>query len=120
MVQDFIASGQSDKEIDDGLNDCTLMVKGDVIIGFTIVNADTLHLIMVAPEHQGKGYGSKLLAHIEQQMFKDHALITLQTFNNNTHAIAFYQKHGWHETARQMIAGMDMELVIFQKSPNFL
>lgn len=115
-VRDFIESGQSDKEIDDGLDACTLMMSDEAIAGFAIVNAGLLHVIMVAPECQGKGYGSKLLAHIEQQMFVAHPVITLQTFANNKEAIAFYRKCGWREVEQQTIDGMDIPLVVFQKS----
>ncbi len=115
LVRSFIESGQADQEIDDGLNTCTLMVSDDGIVGFAIVKAEVLHLIMVAPEFQGKGYGSKLLAYIEQQMFAEHPAIQLQTFANNAGAIAFYQKHGWREAERQAVDGMDIPLVVFQK-----
>lgn len=116
MVQSFLESGQSDKEIDVGLDTCTIMTSDDVIVGFAIVNMDLLHLIMVAPEHQRKGYGSKLLAHIERQMFQEYPVITLQTFKNNTSAIVFYQKHGWHEAAEQMTDSIDVPMVFFKKS----
>ncbi len=115
-VREFIESGQSDKEIDDGLNTCAVMVSGGKTVGFTIVNGEVLHLIMVAPEEQGKGCGSKLLAHIEGQMFMAHPVITLQTFESNIGAIAFYQKHGWREAGRQTVDGMDISLVVFQKA----
>lgn len=36
VIWDFIESGLSDKEIDDGMENCILMTRNDKIIGFSI------------------------------------------------------------------------------------
>jgi len=64
-IATFIESGMSDKEIDDGLNDCTLLTLDGQIIGFTITYGNVLHLMMIDTPFQRAGYGSALLSHIE-------------------------------------------------------
>ncbi len=91
-VQNFIGSGLSDKEIDNGMEHCTLMICNGGIIGFSIMNDSLLHLIMICTAFQNKGYGSKLLAYIEDVLFKEHKTIHLQSFKENIQAVRFYLK----------------------------
>lgn len=94
-VEEFISSGMSDKEIDDGLINCTVMILEDTIIGFTITKENLLHLIMIDVPYQNQGYGSELLAYIEAYLFSEYDEIHLQTFLKNKNALKFYLKNGW-------------------------
>lgn len=108
----YISSGQADKEIEDGLYSCVLIESGGVILGFAIIKADTLHLLMIAPEYQRRGYGSLLLAEAENLMRKEHAVISLQSFKRNAGANEFYCKRGWIETQ----AAAEQEMTAFHKN----
>ena len=66
LVNTFIDSGQSDQEIDDGIEDCIIMSTSTIPIGFAITKQNNLHLIMIDSDYQHKGWGTKFLAHIEQ------------------------------------------------------
>jgi len=91
----FIDSGSPDREIDDGLASCTLMIHDERIIGFAVTDYDLLHLMMVDVPFQGSGYGSALLEHVEGTLFESFKRIRLQTFKNNTPAVNLYLKKGW-------------------------
>lgn len=114
-VNAFIGNGMSDKEIDDGLDRCTVMLSDNVIIGFAITNTNLLHLIMVDVPFQGKGYGGKLLAHVENEMFGRHQSIRLQTFKENTSTLAFYQKYGWMITEEECVPELGKSMLHLQK-----
>lgn len=56
-----------------------------------------LHHLFVHPEAQGLGVGSGLLQHV-QQKFTDTG--SLKCLLDNSAALAFYQRHGWHMEAQ--------------------
>ena len=94
-VQDFIESGQSDKEIDDGIHDCTVLMGDAIPVGFAITKEPLLHLIMIDTVFQRSGCGSKLLQHVENMLFMRNECIYLNSFKANTIANQFYLKNGW-------------------------
>ncbi len=117
-VRGFIDSGLSDQEIDDGLAHCTLMVCGERIVGFSITKGSLLHLIMVDTACQNRGYGSKLLAHIESSLFGQYETIHLQTFRENAQAVRFYLKNGWKITKETPVPEMGKTMLSFEKTRN--
>lgn len=114
-VAAYVESGAVEREIADGLGATTVMLVDGALTGFAVVKADVLHLVMIAPEFQRRGYGSRLLAHIEQQMFAEYPCITLQSFKNNDPANAFYRKNGWDELGGRKHEELDVQTVLFAK-----
>lgn len=117
-VESFIGSGASDEEIEKGLERCVLLLESGDIVGFAITDDDILHLIMVAVEHQNKGYGAKLLAYIEEQMFTDFDSIMLQSFADNHATNEFYQKYGWTLANKQPKDDSPIRVLHFEKYKN--
>lgn len=115
MVASFIESGMSDKEIDDGIDSCTLMLSNSKIIGFVITKEDILHLIMVDVPYQNKGYGKLLMLHTEENLFNKYDTIRLQTFEENRNTIQFYLKRGWAITKQQHIPEFGKTMLFFEK-----
>lgn len=115
-VNEFIESGLADKEIDDGIKLCTVMIDETAVIGFVIVRDDLLHLIMVDVSYQNKGYGNMLLSETENQLFNAYDKIHLQTFEDNTSAIQFYLKNGWKITGSESVPSMDKTMLYLSKS----
>lgn len=60
-------------------------------------NDNFLHSLFVDPAFQGRGVGSALLA-AAQQLFTSTG--ALKCLAQNRAALAFYEKHGWHQEAR--------------------
>lgn len=114
-VAQFIDSGQSDREIEIGMEHCYIVQEGDIITGYAITNDDVLHLIMIDVPYQNKGYGAKLLAFIEQQMFNHYPTIKLQTFEENGSAVRFYEKNGWRKKSVEHINEMDVNMLHMEK-----
>ena len=102
-VTGFIESGQSDKEIENGIEHCHVMWQSETIIGYTVFTEELLHIIMIDVPYQHKGYGAELLAYAEREMFKHNSLIKLQTFEKNTPTICFYEKKGWAKKGMEYI-----------------
>ncbi len=117
-VRNFIESGLSDKEIDDGMPHCTLMTCNERIIGFSITNDSLLHLIMIDTVFQDKGYGSNLLAYIENNLFDEYATIHLQSFKENTQAVRFYLKNNWKIMEEKVVPEIGKTILLFEKTKN--
>jgi len=74
-------------------------VKANEIIGILHyrVAGDECQIITLASTKQGQGVGSKLLQEVEEIARKeDCQLISLNTTNDNLHALGFYQRRGFH------------------------
>lgn len=115
-VADFVMSGASDKEIDDGINNCVVMSNSGEIVSFAITFNDLLHLIMVDVPLQNLGYGSQLLAYVETKMFADYKCIHLQTFQENECAVKFYLKNGWKVIDKQTVPELGKTMLTFEKN----
>ncbi len=117
-VRNFIESGLSDREIDNGMKHCTLMICNEKIIGFSITNDSLLHLIMIDPSCQNKGCGSKLLAYIENILFDKYDTIHLQSFKENTQTVRFYLKNNWKIMEEKVVPEIGKTMLLFKKTRN--
>lgn len=99
-IERFMDSGDSDRDIDTGWRRGLTALKGETICGYAIVNAPLLHIIMVSPEFQGIGVGSTLLAHCEVLLSERNPRMTLECFEENQDACAFYRRNGWREETK--------------------
>ena len=115
LVSQFIDSGASDAEIDCGIEHCVILQEKTQPVGFAIAIDNNLHLMMIMPEYQRVGYGTKLLAYMEQQMFERYPIINLQSFKDNAPANTFYRKNGWRETGEQVLDSSKIEVILFEK-----
>ncbi|HAU5068687.1 TPA: GNAT family N-acetyltransferase [Citrobacter amalonaticus] len=66
------------------------------IIGFSMILPDEgcLFAVFVHPEHEGKGTGRRLVKIAEQELFKHHTVVWLET-DKNSRAAKFYVQLGW-------------------------
>ncbi len=117
-VRAFIESGQSDREIDDGLENCTLMTGDGGVIGFAITDGPLLHLIMVDAACQNRGYGTELLAYVENMLFVKYPAIRLQTFEENRQAVRFYLRNGWKLAGKEALPEIGKTMLSFEKAKN--
>ena len=114
-VQDFIESGMADKEVDDGIRNCTVLMCDTTLIGFAITKESLLHLIMIDTIFQHSGYGSKLLQHVENMLFMRYDRIYLNSFRANTTANQFYLKNGWSLVRNDERSETDDTTIRFEK-----
>jgi ribosomal protein S18 acetylase RimI-like enzyme len=87
------------------------VVEGDgQVLGIMILKSAADHLLIsnvaVAPAEQGRGLGSRLLAHAEAQA-RQRGLAEMRLFTNELmhENIALYQRRGWREYDRAEQAG---------------
>jgi len=63
------------------------------ILGFATLNGEELDQLYLLPGHFRRGIGSRLLAKAKE---RSPERLTLFTFQRNTGARAFYERHGFH------------------------
>ena len=74
----------------------TVAVDGDELLGVLIVTDDELQQLMVSAAARGRGIGGLLLAEAERQVAAaGHDQIWLAVVPGNTAARRFYKSHGW-------------------------
>lgn len=62
-----------------------------------------LSFLWTSGHRRGAGLGTALMDAVEQQLFaQGHAAITLQVYENNTPAVAFYRSRGWSVTGQHV------------------
>ena len=96
LVDWFLSSGESDKELEIQLANCDVLTIDTSIAAFAIYFDDLIHLMMVDVYLHRHGLGSKLLAHTETQLFASgNTVIRVETFAGNQQAINFFKKNDW-------------------------
>ncbi len=116
-VESFVASGESDKELETNLANCDVLVRDEGIVAFSIYFDNLIHLMMVDVSFQRKGIGAQLLAHSENQLFATgHAVLRLETFEGNQQAISFYLKNGWSVVGREKDPNYGFVRMFFEKA----
>jgi ribosomal protein S18 acetylase RimI-like enzyme len=95
IVNEYINSNHYKKEIIENIENCVVMKLNGKIIGFSIIQENKIHLMMIDAKYQNKNHGSVLLEFIENKLFIKYPKIELQSFAYNTIANSFYTKNGW-------------------------
>jgi GNAT superfamily N-acetyltransferase len=111
IIDDFINSGLCDKEILDNMENCHVLKKDGFCIGFSILNDNKIHLMMIAREYQRQQYGTIFLDKMEKTLFSIYdeidSKIELQSFAKNYVANNFYLKNAWEHFENKNIDGID-------------
>lgn len=91
-------------------NHCAwVATENDKIIGFTMILQDEgcLFAAFVLPEYEGRGVGRSLVDLAEQELFKHHKAVWLET-DKNSRAAKFYMRLGW--VKKENISESDIRL----------
>ena len=99
-VEAFIGSGAADDYVRDHISSCLVILKGDQVVGYCVAKGALIDLMMIDHDKQRQGLGSTLLHHAEEVLFKEHSELSLESFEPNEVAKAFYRRHGWREVRR--------------------
>lgn len=112
---DAWAERHSDPYIDAHLPLMSVAESGGAIAGLVVFSGDLLDLLMVDGSRRGEGLGAALLRHAEEELFRGHATIRLESFEANTNANGFYLKRGWVEARRFQEPGKPWRKIAFEK-----
>ncbi len=117
LVDWFLSSGGSDRELELRLPNCDVLLLDSSIAGFSIYFENIIHLMMVDAFIQNNGFGSRLLAHTEGQLFdQGNQIIRVDTFEGNQQAVSFFKKNNWSVVHRIKDPENGFVRVCFQKN----
>ncbi|MFF5451659.1 GNAT family N-acetyltransferase [Streptomyces sp. NPDC012950] len=96
-VDRFIGSGASDAHVKTHLEqgEVHCLTQNNRIVGFSVLDGPTVDLMMIDPDHHRRGLGRLLLRRAEETLLARHSTVRLETFPENTRAVAFYEACGW-------------------------
>jgi len=93
-VDECIWSGATKKYLEEHLDLCRVLLMDKRIVGIAICKDHLLDLLMVDPAHHRNGLGSRLIQAMEDELFREHECIELESFERNDSANQFYDLMG--------------------------
>jgi ribosomal protein S18 acetylase RimI-like enzyme len=112
-VTSYIDSGESDRYIEDNIDNCSIIILNKTIVGFSVCKKNIIDLMMIDSNFHRKGLGSILLQSKEEKLFKEYSELELESFEKNDKANNFYVKNGWIEISRFHDSGINK--ILFRK-----
>ena len=96
---------------------CLVALVGGRVVGTAALDGDRLATFFVAPEHQGRGIGTRLLGMLEGAA-RDVGVATVHVAASVTGA-TFYERHGYRRTGAVLdgTAGPQLELTKHVRAP---
>ena len=115
-VEAFIGCGAADHYVADHIEDGTVLLIEDEIVGYAVCKGQLIDLILIDPRWQRCGLGTRLLQHCEAVLFQYYDTLTLESFADNHIANNFYRKHGWDNVTRHVDHESGVHKLVFRKS----
>ncbi|MGI9569030.1 MAG: GNAT family N-acetyltransferase [Desulfobulbia bacterium] len=99
----FLESGESDKEVIENLDNCSVAEEGDKQIAYCVYYEDFIHILMVDPDFQRAGIGKQMLGYVEDEFRRSgRSKCRLESFQENSQAINFYLGNGFVTMAEEV------------------
>ncbi len=100
VVDGFVEGGFIERYLEENVGNCVVLVDESEIVGLAIALGKTIDLLLIDPDRQRRGLGSRLLGHVEAHLFHDWAELLLESFEANRPANDFFRRNGWTEAGR--------------------
>jgi GNAT superfamily N-acetyltransferase len=94
-IEEFIAGGHVDRYFEEHWHQATVATSGGKIVGVAVLVGSLLDLIWVRPESRSHGVGSALMEAAERQAAGEGGVLTLEVWDVNRRAVAFYERRGF-------------------------
>ena len=97
-IEEFIEAGQVERYFDEHWPEATVALSGGDVVGVTVLLDGLLDLIWVRPRSRSQGVGSMLLRAAESKAAAGKDELTLEVWEVNRRAVAFYKREGFSVT----------------------
>ena len=114
-VEEFIAAGNVERYFDEHWHDATIATSDGAILGVAVLVGSLLDLIWVRPESRSQGVGSALMEAIERQAASEGSVLTLEVWDVNRRAVAFYERRGFSLSATVEDPQTGLDKLVMQK-----
>jgi ribosomal protein S18 acetylase RimI-like enzyme len=98
-IEEFIAAGRVEEYFDEHWRDATVAISGGDVVGVAVLVGGLLDLVWVRPRSRAQGIGSALLHAAESKAAAGGDELTLEVWEVNGRAVAFYEREGFSVTA---------------------
>ncbi len=115
-VDAFLESGAADRYIEENIGRCSVVVVDAEVVGYAVSRDNMIDLLMIDQAVHRRGFGSVLLAHVEATLFQKYDEATLESFEGNRTANAFYRRNGWLEVGKHFDMASGVNKITFHKS----
>jgi ribosomal protein S18 acetylase RimI-like enzyme len=113
-VEEFIAEGQVERYVEEHWHQATVATSGGEIEGVAVLVGAVLDLIWVRPESRSQGIGAALLRAVESRVVESN-LLTLEVWDVNQRAVAFYERSGFSVIATTEDRETDLDKLLMRK-----
>jgi ribosomal protein S18 acetylase RimI-like enzyme len=72
--------------------------------------------MMVDVQYHGRGLGTSVLRHVEEELFRMYETLVLESFKGNAKANSFYRRNGWVELRSFTDEQTGIDKIEFEKS----
>jgi ribosomal protein S18 acetylase RimI-like enzyme len=114
-VDGFLGSGAADRYVKENLASCWVIVRESQVVGYAVCRDNLIDLMMIDHERHRQGLGTELLHQVEGMLARRYEVLTLESFEANQPANAFYRKNGWQEVSRYFDESAGVSKIVFQK-----
>lgn len=94
-VEAFIADGQVERYFEEHWRDATVATYAGEIVGVAVLMGALLELIWIRAESRSQGVGTALLKAVESKAAAESGVLTLDVWEVNRRAVAFYERRGF-------------------------
>jgi ribosomal protein S18 acetylase RimI-like enzyme len=98
-VEEFIAGGHVETYFEEHWHQAIVATSRGEIVGVAVLVGSLLDLIWVRPESRSEGIGSALMDAAERQAAAETGVLTLEVWDVNRRAVAFYERRGFSVSA---------------------
>ena len=98
-IEEFIEAGRVEDYFEEHWRDATISISGGDVVGVAVLVDGLLDLIWVRPRSRSQGIGSALLRAAESKAAVGSDELTLEVWDVNRRAVAFYEREGFSVTA---------------------
>lgn len=100
IVDEYINSGACDEDIIKDIENTQVLIKEEKIIGLIIWNENILQGLIIDIPYFGTGAAQYLVENTMKDRLENFGEVTLECFENNSRANAFYKKTGWTQVGK--------------------
>ena len=115
-IEEFIAAGLVERYFDEHWRETTVAISGGDVVGVAVLVDGLLDLIWVRPRSRSQGIGAALLRAAESKAAVGNDELTLEVWEVNRRAVAFYEREGFSVTATSVDPQTGLAKLVMRKA----
>ncbi len=114
-VDRWLAEGRVEASFNRSLTDCIVIASGEEPMGYARCEGNLIRLLVIDPDRQRRGLGTRLLRGVESEMFTRQARLWMESYAGNRAAAALSARCGWRAVSRYEDPDLATARVVYEK-----